>query len=234
MSSDMLLPLTGAHRIPQQLWPALMKAPRMSGIFPIIGIASGGQGRMQACVMSGVPPRRLLMVEKASVAAWTLCSSGKTSPGGYAPLRKRSGSTYSEPPMPQRYTSPLFLGYTSRCVPKRSSSPQNRAKGSTGLSLLNTILVDLIPVMGTGIRNQSCASELHGPMVTTTASVSTTSPLTFTPVTASTPSGATLVSTPSTVPMRSSAPMRTAASMSFSQSSFGAIWAPPSWSMTLL
>ena len=69
---------------------------------------------MQACTVSGVPPSRALIVEKALVAASTRFGSACTSPGGYSPARSRASSTYSEPPMPHRYTSPELRGYTCR------------------------------------------------------------------------------------------------------------------------
>ena len=86
-----------------------MYAPTMLLILPNMGIASGGHGRMHACTVSGVPPSRFDMVENEAVAASTRLGSGWTSPGGNSPARRRSGSTYSLPPMPQRYTSPLSM-----------------------------------------------------------------------------------------------------------------------------
>ena len=49
---------------------------------PMYGSASGGHGRMHACTVSGVPPSRLDIVEKESVAALTRAGSACTWPGG--------------------------------------------------------------------------------------------------------------------------------------------------------
>lgn len=54
ISSAMHNPLTGAHKIPQQLCPVEMYAPSTPGIAPITGNPSAVQGRMQACTRSGV------------------------------------------------------------------------------------------------------------------------------------------------------------------------------------
>mmetsp|Transcript_2304 Transcript_2304/g.6689 ORF Transcript_2304/g.6689 Transcript_2304/m.6689 type:complete len:291 (-) Transcript_2304:154-1026(-) len=195
------------------------------------GSASGGHGRMHACTVSGVPPSRLDIVEKESVAALTRAGSACTWPGGYFPARSSSASTYSDPPMPHKYTSPLLRGYTSRCVPNRLSSPQKRAKGSTSrLASLKTIEVDLMPVIGTGMSNQSCARAAHGPIVQANARHATRSPsitTADTDIDASPP----LFSMPSTAPMRSEAPAESAASTSLVQSSCGATCAPPSRSI---
>ena len=78
-----------------------------------------------------------------------------------------------------------------------------------------------MPVIGTGMSNQSCASADHGPIVTTNDEAGTDSPSTFTPVTRL-PSPSASVSTPSTLPMRISAPLATAASTSLVHSSYGA------------
>ena len=43
-SSAIAFPQAGAHAIPQQLWPALMKAPDHPCTAPMYGFASGGQG----------------------------------------------------------------------------------------------------------------------------------------------------------------------------------------------
>eukprot|EP00967_Tisochrysis_lutea_P031664 scaffold37403_cov33-Tisochrysis_lutea.AAC.1 len=53
----------------------------MCGILPISGRASGGHGRMQACVMSGSGlPSFLLIVEKEAAAALTRAGSACTWP----------------------------------------------------------------------------------------------------------------------------------------------------------
>lgn len=110
ISSDMANPLTGAHRMPQQLCPAEIYAPRTCGTLPIIGKASGGHGRIHAWTISGSPPSLWLISEKHAVAAFTRAGSGFTSDGGNSPRRSWEPSTYSEPPIPQMYTSPELRG----------------------------------------------------------------------------------------------------------------------------
>ena len=90
-----------------------------------------------------------------------------------------------------------------------------------------------MPVIGTGILNQSCAHAAHGPIVHTNALHATDSPSTVTAptLTPASDDGSASVSRPSTLPMRSDAPPATAASTSFVHSSSGATCAPPSLSI---
>ena len=90
-----------------------------------------------------------------------------------------------------------------------------------------------MPVIGTGMSNQSCANAAHGPMVTTNWPHGTSSPSTSTAATCGGPSTSpcSVLTTPVTLPIRSSAPAATAASISLVHSSYGATCAPPSWSM---
>mmetsp|Transcript_5200 Transcript_5200/g.13560 ORF Transcript_5200/g.13560 Transcript_5200/m.13560 type:complete len:252 (-) Transcript_5200:414-1169(-) len=251
MSSDIAFPEIGAQRMPQQLCPAERYAPSSVETLPIIGRASGAQGRMQACVSSGARlPSTRDICETAATAASTRFGSGNTCPGANSPAASSSGVTYWEPPMPQTYTSPLGRGYSSRCVPKRSSSPQKSANGSTALGATlapacggcsarssaegrKTTEVDFTPVIGTGIRSHSAAHADHGPMQTTKCVQGTSSPSTSTATTRSSasPSSQGSVRTPWTLPIRSSAPFATAASTNFSHSSRGATCALPSLSM---
>ena len=57
MSSLINNPVTGAQRMPQQLWPYAQTTFAVPGTRPSTGIASGAQGRMQACSILGFCPR---------------------------------------------------------------------------------------------------------------------------------------------------------------------------------
>eukprot|EP00962_Isochrysis_galbana_P010963 scaffold3072_cov116-Isochrysis_galbana.AAC.13 len=96
----------------------------------------------------------------------------------------------------------------------------------------------------TGMSNQSCARQAHGPIVTTKAEHSISSPSTTTPQTSSNgsdsddatpdaPAADGRVRMPWTVPMRRVAPLATAASASLVHNSRGATCAPPSASIIL-
>lgn len=52
-SSAISFPVIGPQRMPQQLCPQDRKMLSWPGTGPIIGIASGGHGRMHACVLLG-------------------------------------------------------------------------------------------------------------------------------------------------------------------------------------
>lgn len=76
----------------------------------MIGRASGGHGRMQACTTSGSPPSFLLISEKASLAALARAGSASTSDGGSSPARNLLPSTYLKP------SSEFWRFGASRCL----------------------------------------------------------------------------------------------------------------------
>lgn len=63
--------VTGAHSIPQQLCPVARNAFDELLIFPIIGSASGEQGRIHACAETTLPIPIEDRAPKESSAAWT-------------------------------------------------------------------------------------------------------------------------------------------------------------------
>eukprot|EP00967_Tisochrysis_lutea_P031665 scaffold37403_cov33-Tisochrysis_lutea.AAC.2 len=69
---------------------------------------------------------------------------------------------------------------TSRGQSSSASDATKSAHTCSPSGALKTIEVLLIPVIGMGIPNQSCARQLHGPIVTTNAEHSTSSPSTTT------------------------------------------------------
>eukprot|EP00982_Pelagococcus_subviridis_P014976 31370-Pelagococcus_subviridis.AAC.3 len=72
-------PVTGAHKMPQQLCPHAMYAPSTPGTAPRIGSASGGHGRMHDCVFRGPPaPTLALRPAKDFAPAATRDGSGVT------------------------------------------------------------------------------------------------------------------------------------------------------------
>eukprot|EP00601_Ochromonadales_sp_CCMP2298_P036809 CAMPEP_0173375766 /NCGR_PEP_ID=MMETSP1144-20121109/29812_1 /TAXON_ID=483371 /ORGANISM="non described non described, Strain CCMP2298" /LENGTH=112 /DNA_ID=CAMNT_0014328241 /DNA_START=53 /DNA_END=391 /DNA_ORIENTATION=- len=84
-------PHTGAHRMPQQLWPADMYTPPTPGTTPIAGCASGRQGRMQAWETSGSRSAHPAIPLKLRLAASTLLGSGPT----------RLADSHAVPPSPE-------------------------------------------------------------------------------------------------------------------------------------
>jgi len=115
----MISPVTGDHKMPQQLCAVAMYAPSIPSTGPRIGTASGAHGLMHACVVCGClspPPMDFDIPPKLRIAAATRLGSStilsllSQSPPG----KRRFSSTYTEPPMPHKYTSPLDLGYTSK------------------------------------------------------------------------------------------------------------------------
>ena len=98
-----ILPVTGAHKIPQQLCPHAMYAPSTPGTAPKYGTASGGHGLMQLCDRRGPsPPTLALRPPKLLVAAATLDWSGVTADATdkSPPGSNRSSVMYSLPPHP--------------------------------------------------------------------------------------------------------------------------------------
>jgi hypothetical protein len=77
-SSAIAAPLTGAQSMPQQLCPAHSHAPPTPGTAPMMGSASGGQGRMHACAASGGAAPMDVMEPKERVAAATRVVSACT------------------------------------------------------------------------------------------------------------------------------------------------------------
>ena len=117
MRSASALPDAGAHRMPQQLCAQLMNAPSYPGTGPITGSASVTHGRMHVCVFFGpFFPTLALSPLNDALAAFTRLTSVVTraalsrSPPGLSLV----SSTYSDPPHPHMYTSPVLRGYTSR------------------------------------------------------------------------------------------------------------------------
>mmetsp|Transcript_7222 Transcript_7222/g.22775 ORF Transcript_7222/g.22775 Transcript_7222/m.22775 type:complete len:232 (+) Transcript_7222:331-1026(+) len=183
---------------------------------------------MHACSTAGAWPRANgAMPENDATAAATrdgfafIIVASWRSP----PSRSRAPRTWSEPPMPQRYTDPSTRGYTSRWQPLLSSA-QKSAHGSsaTAASPLKTTDDEYTPSSGTwrpvASPSQSSKSTDHTPMAQTTASQGTVAaPSTLTPTHASSS-----ISRPRAAPTTSFAPL---ASKSFLQSSAGTTCAVP-------
>mmetsp|Transcript_21180 Transcript_21180/g.41210 ORF Transcript_21180/g.41210 Transcript_21180/m.41210 type:complete len:210 (+) Transcript_21180:949-1578(+) len=195
----MARPVTGPHRMPQQLCPAAMYALSVPGICPRYGIASGGHGRMHACCWSLDRAANLAIAPKELSAALTRAGSAVISSGEMA--FRSSLFRYLLPPIPHMYTSLEARGYTSRWHPLESSA-QKSAYGSIASSVRKTMLVDRTPCIGIEMSsNQSSAMQDQGPIATTKQSASITFPSTITPDTLP-PS----LSTPSTLPITTLAP----------------------------